>query len=90
MKSKKLPRLADFLSDAREKAGLTQKQVADHFQYKTAQFISEWERGVRSPPGSVLREIVDLYGISLHRFYDVIMDEQIRALEKELKKDLFG
>jgi len=90
MKSKKLPRLSDFLRESREAANLTQREVALRLHYKTAQFVSEWERGVRSPPGSVLRTLVDLYGISLHRFYDIIMEEQIRTLEKELKKDLFG
>jgi transcriptional regulator with XRE-family HTH domain len=90
MKSKKLPRLGDFLRDSREEAGLTQKQVAQKLGYGTAQFISEWERGIRSPPGNALKTLVQLYDLSLHRFYDVIIEEQTRALEKDLKKDLFG
>jgi transcriptional regulator with XRE-family HTH domain len=89
-KNKELPRLGDFLRNARETAGLTQKQVATHLKYGSAQFVSEWERGVRSPPGAVLRKLVELYKIPLNLFYDVIMEEQIKAIELSLKKDLFG
>jgi len=90
MKSKKHPRLADFLKSSRESSGLTQKNVADKFGYSTSQFISEWERGIRSPPAQVLRRLVDLYEIDPEQLYEIMLEEQTRALEKQLKKDLFG
>lgn len=90
IKTAKLPRLGDFLRAAREKSGLTQREIAAQLGYSTPQFISEWERGTRSPPGSVLAKLVKIYGMSLRRFYDVILAEQIRSFEADLKRDLPG
>jgi ribosome-binding protein aMBF1 (putative translation factor) len=39
-----------FIQRARENAGLTQKQIADGLGYTTAQFVSNWERGIAMPP----------------------------------------
>lgn len=42
--------LGQFLQDARLEAGLTQKNLADYLGYSSAQFISNFERGISLPP----------------------------------------
>ena len=51
----------EILKKARVSAGLTQRQVADHFNYGTPQFISNWERGVSQPPMTILKTLEGLY-----------------------------
>lgn len=83
-------RLGQYLRDARMKAGLTQKDVAAALGYQSVQFVSDWERGVRTPPGQALRKLAEMYRVSLDEFYDVLLAERIALIEKDLKKDLYG
>jgi transcriptional regulator with XRE-family HTH domain len=80
--------LGHFLQEARVKARLSQKEVSDNFGYKSAQVISDWERGVRSPPANVLRKLVKLYRVPLDKFFDIILEEKTSILEKKLRKSL--
>ena len=89
-KNQKSKRLGPYLRESRIRAGLSQKDVSKALGYQTGQFISEWERGVRSPPGATLRKLVDLYEISVAEFYEVLRTEQILRIEEDLKKALFG
>ena len=42
--------IGKFLKEKRTKAGLTQQEVALGLSYDTAQFVSNWERGISLPP----------------------------------------
>lgn len=42
--------IGKFLRDARVSAGLTQRDVSAKMGYTSAQFVSNWERGVCAPP----------------------------------------
>lgn len=88
-KYKSTKRLGPYLQESRAKKGLTQKDVSIALGYQTAQFVSEWERGVRSPPSSALRKLVDLYEISIDEFYEVLRAERVIHLEEVLKRELF-
>ena len=78
-------KLAPFLKDCRVGAGLSQKDVADHLKYDTAQFISNWERGVSSPPISSLWKLAGLYGISAQKLFDVVLEEELRLTTISLR-----
>jgi transcriptional regulator with XRE-family HTH domain len=79
-------RIGTFLHDSRLKAGLSQKEVSDHCGYNTAQVISDWERGVRSPPSIMLKKLVKLYGVSMEKFFEVVLEEKTLILENKLRK----
>jgi transcriptional regulator with XRE-family HTH domain len=81
-------KLGTFLHDARVKAGLSQKDVADKFGYKSAQVISDWERGLRSPPSTVLKKLVELYDVPMETFFELILEERTAILEQKLRKNL--
>jgi len=74
-----------FLRDKRAKAGLTQWDVAHHLKYSTAQFISNWERGVSLPPLEVLPKLTALFGVVNREFIDTMhhYQEQILKLDKK-------
>lgn len=60
--------LGQKLSQLRQAAGLSQKQVSDHFGWTTPQFVSNYERGVTPPPGLNLVELRSLYDIDSKTF----------------------
>ncbi|MGZ3651016.1 MAG: helix-turn-helix domain-containing protein [Bdellovibrionota bacterium] len=80
--------LGGFLHDARVKAGYSQKEVSKLFGYKSAQVVSDWERGLRSPPGDMLKKMVVLYGVPMETFFELIMQERTAILERKLRKSL--
>ncbi|PCI27029.1 hypothetical protein COB52_05535 [Candidatus Kaiserbacteria bacterium] len=63
-----------FLKGAREKAGLTQGQVAKEFGFTTAQFISNLERGLVSLPAKHIQPLSALYGVKAEKFVDEIVN----------------
>lgn len=80
-----------FLHTRRVKAGLTQLDVANHLSYTTAQFVSNWERGISMPPMETLPVLAKLMKIPPRDFIDVLNDyhEQVLKLHKKQLLSLF-
>lgn len=80
-----------FLRDKRIKAGLTQWDVAHRLSYSTAQFISNWERGVSLPPTDSLPKLAQLLKVPGRDIIDVIYSyqDQMLKLNKKHLLDLF-
>lgn len=78
-------KLAGFLKDCRLKSGLSQKEVSSVLGYETAQFVSNWERGVSSPPISILWKLAGLYKVSAQKLFDVVLEEELRLTAINLK-----
>lgn len=75
------------MQEKRRAAGLTQKEVADALNYTTAQFISNWERGVSIPPGEALQVLSKLFSVRYRELVDLIYryhELAIRIDRKEL------
>lgn len=70
----------------REKAGLTQRDVADELGYTTPQFISNVERGRCRYPVEKLARLKKLYGISTDNLVDLILREERQVILKQLKR----
>lgn len=79
--------LASSLKDAREKSGLTQKQVADYLGYSTAQFISSWERAEREPPLNVIWRLAELYRFSAEDFFNTMLSYRTQVLIETLRAE---
>ena len=76
--------LAGFLRESRIKAGLSQKDVADRLGYSTAQFISNWERGLSSPPVDTLKRLTEILNAKPKDLVNIILLENKKELEKNL------
>lgn len=74
--------LGHFLKQKRIKMGFTQSEVAVMLKYTSAQFISNWERGICSPPTSKLIDLAALYKINKREFIDVILEQTKIDIEK--------
>lgn len=82
--TKKRGRLGAFLKEKRIKRNLSQSEVAQLLKYSTPQFISNWERGVSSPPLDKINTLIDLYGLSRREIIEVILDETRDHLESQI------
>lgn len=83
--------LGSFLQEARLHSNFSQWDVAKKLGYSSPQFISNFERGLSSPPLNILRILVGLYGIMPKEILKVIALEQQRTLDsciQEIKKAL--
>lgn len=76
--------LNDYLRQKRLDSGLSQLDVARVLGYSSPQFVSNWERGLVSPPLETIAVLIDLYKISPGEVVDKIVDETRSYLEDNL------
>jgi len=81
--------LADWLREARERAQLSQSQVAKELGYSSPQFVSNWERGLSSPPIPKFKKLCKLYSLSLDEAYDRLLQATLEEVERKLRKEFY-
>lgn len=79
-------KLANYLKEARIKAGLTQSDVSEALGYTTPQFVSNWERGVSQPPIDVLKKIARLYKVSDEELFEVTLEVTLESVQKDMQR----
>lgn len=84
-KAKQSPRqeFGTFIKKKREEKDVTQWEVAEHFKYTTAQFVSNWERGVSTPPVRDIPELAMLIGVSKKDLAQRLKKAKIQEVELE-------
>ena len=78
--------LNDYLRQKRVDSGLSQLDVARELGYSSPQFVSNWERGLVSPPLETIAVLVDLYKIPATEVVNKILEETRDYLESNLGK----
>lgn len=76
--------LGEYLRDKRVHNGFTQAEIAGKLGYSSPQFISNFERGLCSPPLKNLKTLVKLYKIDASELIKLIIEEQKQALSSAL------
>lgn len=76
--------LGELLRRSRERAELTQRQVSNELEYSSAQFISNFERGVTAPPLKRLVRLSELYGVSVGRITNAYLAGVAKRVGQEL------
>jgi transcriptional regulator with XRE-family HTH domain len=76
--------LNEYLRQKRLDSGLSQLDVARVLGYSSPQFVSNWERGLVSPPLETIATLIDLYKIPAQEVVDRILDETREYLESVL------
>lgn len=69
--------LGTYLQEMREKAGLSQKSIANKLGYTTPQFISNWERGISTPPPAAIRKLAKLIHIDSEKLFETILSSEV-------------
>lgn len=73
-----------YLKDKRVAANLSQADVAGKLGYSTAQFISNWERGVSQPPVSAIKKLSSMYSVPA----ELMLNHMIETAKAEVEADL--
>ena len=76
----------DNLRKAREKAGLSQKDVANELSF-SAQAVGKWERGESTPGPDSIAQMALLYGVSADALLDIKKDPA--GAPSEAKKAMY-
>lgn len=77
-------KLGMFLQKNRIKANLTQREVSLKLGYSSAQFISNFERGISSPPIKKMKELIKLYKMQPKKVINLQMNAERSILTKAL------
>ena len=66
--------LATYMRRARENSGMSQLEVGRKLGFTSAQFISNWERGVSGPPMKALIRLKTIYKLDVNHVVDLIVE----------------
>jgi transcriptional regulator with XRE-family HTH domain len=88
--AKKPRSLSGFLKGARTHSGLSQREVSLRLGYTSPQFISNWERGISSPPCRTLRKLGDLYKVPAQDLYEILLEDTLKRTEQSLRREFFS
>lgn len=78
--------LAELIRNSRIEKEISQKQLAEKLGYSSSQFVSNWERGISSPPLDKLEEICRSLGIAPNEIIETIMYETEKNLIGQFSK----
>lgn len=77
--------LGEYLQTMRTKANLTQREVSLALGYSSAQFISNFERGIAVPPLKKLKVLVKMYEMPVETIMDMILDAEREIMSSALR-----
>lgn len=77
----------NYLKRARVEAKLSQNEVSEKLNYTTPQFISNWERGISTPPIKELKSLSSLYSIKPEIFLDVFIQSKLHVVENKIRSE---
>ena len=76
--------LGEFLRKHRLAAGLTQTEVASALGGIHSQFVSNWERGLCSPPGYSFQTLIKILKIKPESLVEAMLVDARNAIEKKV------
>lgn len=81
--------LGQLIQQKREEAGLSQYDVAQRLGFSTAQFVSNFERGISRPPARCLKALARMIRIDSKQltvmYKRSCMEEFERRLDRKLR-----
>jgi hypothetical protein len=77
--------LGRYLQEMRHKAGLTQREVSIALGYSSAQFISNFEAGIASPPLAKLKQLVEMYKMPIEKLMALVLEGEKAVLMSVLR-----
>jgi len=83
--------VGSFVKEMRLRSGLTQDELARKLSYSSAQFVSNWERGISLPPLDIMAKLCVVCKTSPDDLVDVLysyQEEVLKLQKQELRKVL--
>lgn len=83
----KFLKIGAYFRSKREEMGFTQEEVSRSLGYTSKQIVSNWERGVCSPPLNQLSSLVKLLDMDQDKVVDLFMtttrEELLQKMERK-------
>lgn len=73
---------SEILKQAREKSGLSQSELAKKLGYTSAQFVSNWERGVCTIPPKKAALFCRFTGMNPGELKNILMSEASKKVDR--------
>lgn len=77
--------LSEYIKHQRMAHNITQLELSKHLGYSTAQFISNWERGLAGPPMNKMSKLVKILKLDVHMVMELYLDQAKKTLERGLR-----
>lgn len=74
--------IADLIKDKRHVAKLKQRDLSRELGYKSAQFVSNWERGISKPPLKDAKKVCEILGISVNKYKQILIRDYKQEVEE--------
>ncbi len=78
----------NIFKEARERKGITQRELSQKMNYATPQFVSNWERGISLPPVRSLKTLCSEIDLELNGVIEFILDKKIKHFKNEMLEEL--
>jgi transcriptional regulator with XRE-family HTH domain len=79
-------KLGKYLKNIRRSADLSQSVVGKALGYGSAQFVSNWERGLSQPPVEVIKALGQMYSVDPNEIFEMVVNESVQVLVDNLKR----
>lgn len=79
--------LGTFLKGKRLKQGYSQAELATMLGYASPQFVSDWERGISSPPMKKLPELASALQVKIDVLFELLVDLATTQLKENLQEE---
>ncbi len=77
-------KVGQFFKEKRTERGLTQSELAKTLGFKSAQIVSNWERGLCAPPLQSIGEMVKVLDLDVEEVLDIITAQNREYLLKQM------
>ncbi len=79
--------LGSFIKEQRLNNNFSQAELAYNLGYSSPQFISDWERGVSSPPMKKLPELANELNVKTEVLFELLVELATLQLTTSLKEE---
>ena len=86
MSDGKFKKIGEYFRTRREAKGLTQEEIARFLGYSSKQIVSNWERGVCSPPLNQVSALIRVLGLDESEVAEVFIDATREELIEKFKR----
>lgn len=84
-KLNKASTIGRFFKKKREDNRLSQGELSEALGYTSSQFVSNWERGLCSPPLAIIPKLAKILNIPKREILDLLTSEYRKGLEQSFK-----
>jgi transcriptional regulator with XRE-family HTH domain len=77
--------IADILKKHRRDKRLQQKEISDKLGYASAQFVSNWERGISEPPLKDAAQVCEMLDISKAKYKQILINRYKDQIEEAFR-----